>query len=69
MVSANIKSLEEVKELGKTQPVKAEAIYKEYLSKVPGTNEAALKEYETALVGLGELYRDQKYVLRESLMR
>ncbi|KAI9856761.1 MAG: 26S proteasome regulatory subunit rpn6 [Trichoglossum hirsutum] len=60
MVSANIKSLEEVKELGKTQPVKAEAIYKEYLSKVPGTNEAALKEYETALVGLGELYRDQK---------
>ena len=57
-----VKTLEEVKELGKTQPARAEAIYKDYLAKVPGTNEAALREYETALVGLGELYRDQRHV-------
>ncbi|USP74891.1 putative 26S proteasome regulatory subunit rpn6 [Curvularia clavata] len=41
---------------------KAEEIYKDVLSQNPGSNEAAIKNYETALVGLGELYRDQKKV-------
>ncbi|CAF9920710.1 26S proteasome regulatory subunit rpn6 [Imshaugia aleurites] len=50
----------EAKKLGKTDPLKAEAIYKEILSKKPGASEAALREYETALMSLGESYRDTR---------
>lgn len=47
--------------LVKTNPRKAEAQYKEIISKPPSaTSEAAVREYETALVSLGELYRDEK---------
>lgn len=56
----NTKRIGEAQELAKTDPAKAEALYKDILSKSPGTSEAALREYETALMGLGELYRDQK---------
>jgi 26S proteasome regulatory subunit N6 len=52
--------IEEASKLGKTDPLKAEAIYKEILSQKPGGNEAALREYESALMGLGESYRDTK---------
>lgn len=52
--------IEEAKKLGKTDPLKAEAIYKEILSKKPGTSEASLREYESALMGLGESYRDTR---------
>ena len=52
--------IEEAKKLGKTDPLKAEGIYKEILSKKPGTSEAALREYESALMGLGESYRDTR---------
>lgn len=52
--------IEEAKKLSKQDPSKAEALYKDVLSKSPGTNEAAMRDYETALVGLGELYRDHK---------
>ena len=41
-------------------PPPMESIYEEILSRQPGSNEAALREYETALIGLGELYRDNK---------
>lgn len=42
-------------------PSGAEQIYKEIISKPPSvTSDAAVKEYETALISLGELYRDQK---------
>lgn len=42
-------------------PAGAERIYKEIISKPPSaTSDAAVKEYETALVSLGKLYRDQK---------
>ncbi|KAL8673569.1 MAG: hypothetical protein Q9224_007521, partial [Gallowayella concinna] len=54
------KRISEAKKLAKSDPTKAEDIYKDVLSKGPGSGEAALKEYETALMGLGELYRDQK---------
>lgn len=51
----------EAKKLAKTDPKKAEAQYKDIISKPPSvTSEAAVREYETALVSLGELYRDQK---------
>lgn len=48
-------------ELAKSDPQKAEAIYKEIILKAPSvTSDAAIREYEVALISLGELYRDQK---------
>jgi 26S proteasome regulatory subunit N6 len=52
----------EAQKLAKSEPTKAEQVYKEVLATDPGSNETAIKNYETALVGLGELYRDQKRV-------
>jgi hypothetical protein len=54
--------VEEAKSLAKTEPQKAESLYKEVLAKSPGSNQAALQDYENALVGLGELYRDTKRI-------
>lgn len=54
------KQLEEAKSISKTEPGKAESIYKDALSKGPGSGEAALRDYENALMGLGGIYRDQK---------
>lgn len=54
------KRIEEAKKLAKDDQRKAEAIYKEILAKGPGSTEAALLDYEQALMGLGELYRDHK---------
>jgi len=51
----------EAQKLAKTNPQQAEAKYKEIVSKPPSiTSEVAVREYETALIALGELYRDQK---------
>ena len=54
------KRIAEAQKLAKSEPSKAESIFKDVLGKGPGTGEAALRDYETALMGLGELYRDQK---------
>ena len=56
----NSRRIEEAKKISKSDPARAESIYKDILSKAPGSSEAALRQYETALVGLGELYRDTK---------
>ncbi|KAF2478243.1 PCI-domain-containing protein [Lindgomyces ingoldianus] len=56
------KRIAEAQKLATTEPSKAEKLYKEVLSTNPGSNEAAIKNYETALVGLGELFRDQRRV-------
>ncbi|MCJ1335097.1 26S proteasome regulatory subunit rpn6 [Bachmanniomyces sp. S44760] len=56
----NARKLQESQKLAKTDPSKAEATYKDILSTGPDSGEAALREYETALIGLGELYRDNK---------
>jgi 26S proteasome regulatory subunit N6 len=53
--------LEDAKAIQKTDPAKAEAQYKSILSIRPETTDAALKEYELALMALGELYRDAGY--------
>lgn len=54
-------SVKEAQALASTDPRKAEAIYKTIISKAPSvTSEAAIKEYETGLISLGELYRDEK---------
>jgi len=54
----NAKRLEEAKKLSKDSPQKAETVYKTILSKSPGSNDRAVREFESALIGLGELYRD-----------
>ena len=56
----NTKRVDEAQKLAKTDPAQAEKLYQEILSKGPGSSEVALREYETALMGLGELYRDGK---------
>ena len=61
-IADDAKRLEEAAKQAKDQPAKAEEIYKSILSKDPGSNEAAVKNYETALISLGELYRDRKRV-------
>ena len=51
----------EAEKVAKTDKSKAESLYQTILSKTPSaTNDAAVREYETALVKLGELYRDQR---------
>jgi 26S proteasome regulatory subunit N6 len=61
MAPAESAKIQEAKKLIKTNPRKAEAQYKEIISKPPSvTSDAAVREYETALVSLGELYRDEK---------
>ena len=57
---SNSTKIEEAQNIQRDDPAKAEAIYKDILSQKPGGNEAALREYETALMGLGELYRDTR---------
>ncbi len=54
------KRIAEAQSISKKEPEKAEAIYKEILSKEPGSSEAALKNYETALMGLGDVYKQQR---------
>ena len=56
------KRIAEAQKLAKSEPAKAESIYKDILSKNPGTSEGAIKNFETALLSLGELYRDHKKV-------
>ncbi|KAI9674147.1 MAG: 26S proteasome regulatory subunit rpn6 [Caeruleum heppii] len=55
---SDTKKIEDAKALAKSDPSKAESTYKEILSSGPRSSDAALKDYETALMGLGELYRD-----------
>jgi len=61
MAPADSVKIQEAKKLTKTEPRKAETQYKEIISKPPSiTSEAAVREYETALISLGELYGDEK---------
>jgi 26S proteasome regulatory subunit N6 len=61
MAPADSARIQEAQKLANTDPRKAEAQYKEIISKPPAaTSDAAVREYETALVSLGELYRDEK---------
>jgi 26S proteasome regulatory subunit N6 len=60
--SGTAAKIAEAKELSRNSPSKAETIFREVLSKAPGSNEQALRDYETALVALGELYRDHRKV-------
>ena len=54
------KRIEEAQKVAKKNPSEAEATYRDILAKGPGTGEAGARDYENALLGLGELYRDSK---------
>lgn len=56
------KRIQEAQRLAKDDPVKAEETYKDILSRDPGASDAAIKNFEIALVSLGELYRDHKRI-------
>jgi 26S proteasome regulatory subunit N6 len=56
----NEQKIAEAKKIAESDSGKAESLYKEVLEKPPGSNEAALRDYENALVGLGELYKGLK---------
>lgn len=61
MAQGDSSRVQEAQKLAKSDPRKAESIYKEVLSSPPSaTSDAAVKEYESALISLGELYRDEK---------
>jgi 26S proteasome regulatory subunit N6 len=61
MAPADSARIEETRKVAKTDPRKAEAIWGEIVSKPPSAaSDAAVREYETALVSLGELYRDER---------
>jgi hypothetical protein len=57
---SNEVKINEAKKIAKSDPAKAESLYKEALAQSLDSNQAALNDYENALVGLGELYRDNK---------
>jgi len=54
------KRLEEAKKLIKDSPSEAEQTYRNILNDGPGQTETTSRNYETALLGLGELYSEQK---------
>ncbi|KAF2722315.1 PCI-domain-containing protein [Polychaeton citri CBS 116435] len=58
MAQDEAKRVEEAKRLAKDHPEKAEQIYKDILSRQPGSSDRAIRDYENALIGLGELYRN-----------
>ncbi|OAA67194.1 26S proteasome non-ATPase regulatory subunit 11 [Niveomyces insectorum RCEF 264] len=61
MAAGDSERVQEAKELAGANPAKAASIYKDIIAKPPSvTSDAAIREYETALISLGELYRDQK---------
>jgi hypothetical protein len=61
MASSNTaQRIEEARDLKKKDSSKAEGIYKDILSQGAGSTEASSRDYESALVGLGELYRDER---------
>lgn len=59
-LSSPSQRIQEAQTVAKTNPQKAGSIYKDALSKGPGSTEASSREYESALIGLGTLYRDQR---------
>ncbi|RBQ66626.1 hypothetical protein VDGD_21659 [Verticillium dahliae] len=61
MAQGDSARVQEAQKLAKSNPREAEQAYQEILSKPPSaTSDAAIKEYEAALISLGELYRDEK---------
>lgn len=61
MAQGESSQIAKAQELAKSDPRAAEKIYRDVISKPPSlTSDVAIREYETALIGLGGLYRDEK---------
>jgi len=61
MAPVESERVREAQKLAKQDPGRAETIYRDILSQPPSlTSDAAIREYESALIGLGELYRDAR---------
>lgn len=56
----NEQLMEEAKKVSQSDPAQAEKLYKQVLSKPPGANENASRDFEGALIALGQLYREHK---------
>lgn len=56
----NEEIIAEAKKVAKDDPAESEKLYKRVLSQAPGANDAASRDYEDALLGLGELYKSYK---------
>lgn len=69
MAQGDSERVREAQKVAASNPSKAEHIYKDIISQPPSaTSDAAVREYETALINLGELYRDQKSATRLRLL-
>ncbi len=63
MAAGDSERVQEAQKALPANPQKAESIYRDIIAKPPSLmSDAATREYETALISLGELYRDQKSV-------
>lgn len=63
MAVGDSERVQAAQKLVKTDPRKAEAAFKEITAKVPSAgSDAATREYEAALISLGQLYRDERSV-------
>lgn len=61
MAQGESERVREAQKVSSADPKKAEQIYKDIIAKPPSvTSDAATREYEVALISLGQLYRDQK---------
>lgn len=54
------KRIEDARKASKAAPAEAEKTFKDILSNGPGSTDASARDYENALMGLGEFYRDHK---------
>lgn len=68
MAQGDSERVREAQKVASSDPKKAEQIYKDIVSKPPSLTDAAVREYETALISLGELYRDQKSAITPRLL-
>lgn len=63
MAVAESDKIQEAKKISSTDPDKAAQLYKDIITtntKTAVINDAQSREFESALLSLGELYRDQK---------
>ena len=70
MAQGDSERVQQALKLRKEDPRKAEKLLSDIISQPPSvTSEAAVKEYETALIALGELYKDEKWVDQQDSAR
>lgn len=70
MAQGDSERVQQALKLRKEDPRQAEKLLSDIISQPPSvSSESAVKEYETALIGLGELYKDEKWVDQQDSAR